>query len=253
MNNKVKNMILNLQVGKDLLDKNRSLEKCSGVPQLAFLMKTENNEIVGKPFINSSIRKECREDWMKSRELSHAEVRLMKWLEDEGLLENNIGYSMVISSHPCEHCIKLLSNYENKIDNVYYISKSSYMRKIKEYNELIKVDNGKQFDEIKINFQRFNSYGNEEIDSLTDYYMKVLDDFLVRKIDKLLIFLESNLVDNKCCIDKSDYKEWKFFLDTFHHALNKRIYTTKKEQVNIEYFEILENKNKILSYMKMKK
>ncbi len=250
MNIKIENLILNLEKGIEILKENKIGGKCSGVPQVAFAMKTESNEIVGSPFVNSSGK--CKEKWMKSKYDTHAEAKVLKYIKDHNDISNIPRLTLVVSSHPCKMCIKLISDYEDIIDNVYYISKSSYISKVDEYNELAKEEGYKTFNEINVNFQHFNNFENEEIASLEKYYLSRLNDYLIFNLGRFTEFLESKSRDDKSIITKDEYRNWAYYFELCEKAMGTKVFTVQKEQVKIKYKKIEENIEEIIQYMRIK-
>lgn len=58
----IENMKINLKKGIKILKKNTIKGKCSGVPQVAFLMETKSNKLVGKQFVNMAFKDKCKEE-----------------------------------------------------------------------------------------------------------------------------------------------------------------------------------------------
>lgn len=211
-------------------------ESCAFVPQLAIAISSENLNPIFKPEVNNKESERCFVyDWQKEKKHSHAEYKLLVNNQHEILTLGENSIDLIITSHPCDNCLKKLCRYDKQIRNVLYLYKGNRQAKIDAYNLWNKKE--KSYEEMSINFQLFdiNLWDEDSKDDLNKV-LKVLKGNLIKRAYG---FIKKEIVDNPSnkryhYYAKDEIRNKLDFIYLFEEANDIKIHSIKQSKIIID-------------------
>lgn len=213
----------------------------NGIPISAALFNMEN-ELLFEPTCNKSVRREKERLGLKQQDkysnyLTHAEYMLLEnnKFEIEEMEVDSI--NLIISSHPCEHCLIQISKFEKHLRNVYYLSALNKEKKLEKYRRIT----GKNAEDIDVNLRLFNPFANDVIKNLSSETMKEFKIYMIRMFVRhwaKINFIDKNKELNSITYYKNDIRNYYGYIDLIEWSYGGRVSTKKGNNITIDLKKI---------------
>lgn len=214
--------------------KNKTQEMKKGVPIGAVLWDLEKKEMVTPVFINKPVKKGTSKN---KRYKTHAEYLLLESLSGQKLKGE---FNLIVSSYPCEYCMRKIKENSKFIKNVLYISPISAEYKRTKFNILFKNENAiiknKLFG-MKTNIVNFNPKGEKDLILLSDEIKRIVSDYLM--FTYIGNWYKINFIDRfedrkNVRISKSEVKKNRSYINEIEKRFKTRFYTDEKKYVKFD-------------------
>lgn len=224
------------------LEENENNHKCSGVPQAAALLNLNNKdeegdfELIGNVEVNTKVKRDVCDCWDKEWQFkeqdTHAERILIHKHKEIIQKSNKNSLGLIITSYPCDICLKKIIRYKEKIRWIIYLSSNFANQKISRFEE----ESEKLVGDVDIKFMSFNLYGDPEsklifedaIERLNSFQLRYVYDFVKNE------FMVIDSAWKECKYEKNELRYFKDHYRIIEALANRKIFYQKGDYVIVK-------------------